>query len=250
MPDDHKELVSLAGASASVADVKVLNLHQRLLLVMGEVTYIQKDRTIGSYMVVTHDAVTAKVRPSLVKHRVLYYPQNLHYVQNGNRTEVRTDIRFVNADVPTDYIEVPTLGFGVDQSDKGPGKALSYAVKMALLKALGLETGEDADDGSKVEHVPEPKSPAGISKVKIEVREAVREINGCDDAEQLLALLDTPDMKKLAVKVCRDFPQEWTGEEENSGLKGMVIKAGNECLAAPDVGNWLRKVEEASRGKQ
>lgn len=139
------------------------NLHQRLLAVMLEVDYVQKDRQIGDakgYMVVSHDAVTAKVRPVLVKHGILYYPQNLKHTQNGNRTEIEVDIKFVNAADPADHIFVPTLGYGIDAQDKGPGKALSYAVKMALLKALGLETGTDADDGSNADHVPAEPRPA------------------------------------------------------------------------------------------
>ena len=44
-----------------------------------------------------------------------------------------------------DLIDVETFGFGIDDQDKGPGKAMSYAVKYALLKTLGLETGDDPD---------------------------------------------------------------------------------------------------------
>ena len=53
-------------------------------------------------------------------------------------------VRFVNIDEPQDFFDVQSFGYGVDGQDKGPGKAMSYAVKYALLKALGLETGEDA----------------------------------------------------------------------------------------------------------
>jgi hypothetical protein len=126
-----------------------LNIHQRIHAVMKDVSYVQKGHEIklsgGGYKVVTHDAVTAAVRPALVNHGVVYYPQNLRCEQNGNRTEIMLDVRFVNIDDPTDAIDIPTIGFGIDSGDKGPGKGLSYAVKYALLKALGLETGEDAD---------------------------------------------------------------------------------------------------------
>lgn len=257
MPDDVREVRDLAGASASVVDPKTLNLHQRLHAAMLEVKYVQKDRAIGTYKVVTHDAVTAAVRPALVKHRVAYYPQNMVYVQNGNRTEMTVDIHFVNIDDRTDFIAVPSLGYGIDASDKGPGKALSYAVKMALLKALGLETGEDADDGTNTEHVPEPpKSPPGITAARKEVDEALRHVDACSDGDSLIGLLDaietiagkkTAPMKVLALKICRDFPGLWIGPEQFSGFKGRIEKAGNELLVAPEVGNWVRKVEEAAR---
>lgn len=134
------------------------NLHQRLHAVMEEVTYVQKNKPSGmNYSIVSHDAVTAKVRPVLVKHGVVYYPTGMTYSQNGNRTEVRLEMRFVNMDDPQDCIIVPGLGYGIDNQDKGPGKAVSYAVKYCLLKTLGLETGDDPDL-ENVDHKKEKKT--------------------------------------------------------------------------------------------
>lgn len=122
------------------------NVHQRLAAVMSEVDYIQKERKKGmNYTIVSHDAVTAKVRPVLLKNGVIYYPVRCEHHHNGNRAECSMTVRFVNIDDPTDYIDVPTFGYGIDTQDKGPGKAMSYAVKYALLKALGLETGDDPE---------------------------------------------------------------------------------------------------------
>ena len=136
------------------------NIYQRLHAVMGEVTYVQKQRNKGMHFsTVSHDVVTAKVRPPLHKHGVIYHPINLTHTQNGNRTEVSLEVRFVNIDNPSDFVDVPGLGYGVDPQDKGPGKAISYAVKYALLKALGLETGDDADHDS-IDHEPEAQKPA------------------------------------------------------------------------------------------
>lgn len=125
------------------------NVHQRLAAAMGEVDYIQKERKQGmNYTIVSHDAVTAKVRPVLLKHGIVYYPVRCDHTHNGNRAECAMTVRFVNVDQPTDFFDVPTFGYGIDPQDKGPGKAMSYAVKYALLKALGLETGDDPDTES------------------------------------------------------------------------------------------------------
>lgn len=133
------------------------NIHQRIHAAMADVDYIQKDRKPGmNYTIVSHDAVTAKVRPVLHKHGIVYYPVALDSEQDGNRTQVRLRVRFANVDEPTDFIDVPSLGYGIDPQDKGPGKAISYAVKYALLKTLGLETGDDPDTES-VTHEPAPK---------------------------------------------------------------------------------------------
>ena len=132
---------------------KIMTLLQRLAAVQGEVDYIQKEKKTGMrYSIVSHDAVTAKVRPLMVKHGVLYYPNSLDVKQVGNRTEMWMTVRFVNVDDATDSIEVATAGYGIDDQDKGPGKAISYAVKYALLKTLGLESGDDPDEDQDTVH--------------------------------------------------------------------------------------------------
>ena len=122
------------------------NIYQRLAAVMSEVSYIQKESKKGmNYTIVLHDAVTAKVRPVLLKHGIVYHPIRCDHQHNGNRAECSMTVRFVNVDDREDFFDVPSFGYGIDQQDKGPGKAMSYAVKYALLKALGLETGDDPD---------------------------------------------------------------------------------------------------------
>jgi hypothetical protein len=145
-----------------------LNIHQRIAAVMETVTYIRKERKSEmKYTIVSHDAVTAKVRPALLSAGVIYYPIRCDHTVNGNRAEVSMTVRFANIDDPADCIDVQTFGFGVDAQDKGPGKAMSYAVKYALLKCLGLETGDDPDTddiphSKENPHVP-PFDPAAAS---------------------------------------------------------------------------------------
>ena len=125
---------------------KARNIHQRIAEAMRNVSTVQKTKPEGlKYPVILHDTVTRAVRPALLDAGIVYYPANMQHVQNGNRTEVRLDVRFVNIDAPSDFVDVPALGYGVDSSDKGPGKAISYCVKVGLLKALGLETGDETD---------------------------------------------------------------------------------------------------------
>jgi len=130
-----------------------MNIHQRLSKAMERVTYIQKDKKSGmNYSIVSHDSVTAKVRPALLESGIVYYPVDVKHTQNGNRTEVAMTVRFVNAEKPGDFFDVQSFGYGIDSQDKGPGKAMSYAVKYALLKTLGLETGDDPDHDQNTEH--------------------------------------------------------------------------------------------------
>jgi hypothetical protein len=127
------------------------NIHQRIAAAMKKVTYIQKEKRQGMrYSIVSHDAVTAKVRPALLEEGVIYYPVEVRTDQVGNRTQAHVTVRFINIDDPEDMFQVETFGYGIDDQDKGPGKAMSYAVKYALLKTLGLETGDDPDEDQNV----------------------------------------------------------------------------------------------------
>lgn len=156
------------------------NIYQRLAAVMAEVSYIQKDKPKDmKYSIVSHDVVTKKVRPALLNHGIVYFPIRCDHQHNGNRAECSMTVRFVNVDEPADFFEVQSFGYGCDSQDKGPGKAMSYAVKYALLKALGLETGDDADHES-VEY--QPKDPALVATAE-DIEHAVSMIHDAENVE-------------------------------------------------------------------
>lgn len=170
-----------------------LNILQRIHAAMGDVDYIQKEQKKGmNYSIVSHDAVTAKVRPVLVKHGVVYYPDNLHFSQDGNRTQVKLDVRFCNIDDVDDFIVVHSLGYGIDPQDKGPGKAISYAVKYALLKCLGLETGDDPDLDQNVKHEKPADMPAANG-----THGASKKASRDDYAKMVQAIRNAPTTKAL-----------------------------------------------------
>lgn len=138
-------------------EAKEKNIYQRILGVMSELEYIQKGtKTVNNqYRYVSHDQVTAAIHPLLVKHGIAVIPSVTECKQEGNRTTVELKVFFVNSDNPADQFCVQSIGYGVDTSDKGPGKAISYAFKLACLKTFCLETGEDSDhDQSSVYEPP------------------------------------------------------------------------------------------------
>lgn len=138
------------------------NIYQRINAVMTEVDYVQKDATItggGSYKAVTHDMVTAVVRPAFVKHGIVVRPEQLQSRllqerapkaegDKGHKMHLYSGdyaVHFVNIDNPEDFITVTVNAHANDTGDKAPGKAMSYAVKYAVLKLLSLETGENEE---------------------------------------------------------------------------------------------------------
>lgn len=134
-----------------------MNIFQRLAAIREEVSYLKKDAKILNYKALTHDHVTAAVRPSLLKHGVICALRHIStvVVDTGKTTSsgvpyTRCDSTFeidwINIDEPEDRYTVSMFAMGEDNNDKGPGKAASYAMKMAILKTLSIESGDREED--------------------------------------------------------------------------------------------------------
>lgn len=143
-----------------------MNIYQRINAVMQEVQYIQKDKAISgggqSYKAVTHDQVVYAVRASMVKHGIVIEPKQtkgeflVMRDMNAKPAPVKMglyygeyDINFVNMDKPEDRTVISIQAHASDNGDKAPGKAMTYAVKTAVLKQFYFETGEN--DESRAE---------------------------------------------------------------------------------------------------
>ena len=138
-----------------------LNIYQRVNKVMKEVEYVQKDSSVstggGSYKAVSHDMVLAVLRKSMVGHGIVVQAECLRssLIQEkavkadgdkGHKMHLYSGdyaVHFVNVDNPEDRLSVTVNAHANDNGDKAPGKAMSYAVKYAMLKTFSLETGED-----------------------------------------------------------------------------------------------------------
>jgi hypothetical protein len=134
-----------------------LNIFQRINAVRKAIGYVQKDKSVsagagGSYKAVTHDAVTGMVRAALIEHGVVIVPSVVSATFHPKEPEAKQrlyeatyQIEFVNMDEPTDRIVTQQNAHALDNGDKAPGKAMSYATKYAILKLFNIETGEDEE---------------------------------------------------------------------------------------------------------
>lgn len=165
----------------------VPNIYMRIHSIMAELDYIQKGiaKVNGQYRFVSHDQVTEKIHPLLVKHGIVILPTVEESLQDANRTEVKLLMQFVNIDVPTDAITIRTIGYGIDPSDKGPGKAISYAYKYGILKLFCLETGDDPDQDQSVAY--EPAKPLDF-----------------EDTMRKVMALESPTQVMVFVKHCAE----------------------------------------------
>lgn len=144
-----------------------MNLFQRINEVRKSIDYIKKDKAVsagsgGNYMAVTHDMVTAMVRPHMIAQGIVCYPSFVHgeTIQpppkaDGKdrqlRYEATYDFTFANIEDPKDYIVIRIQAHANDSGDKAPGKAISYAKKYAILKLFEIETGDDEESRNKEE---------------------------------------------------------------------------------------------------
>ena len=134
-----------------------LNIFQRINAVREVIGYVQKDKSVstggGSYRAVSHDQVTGMVRAALIKHGVIILPPSVisatfHQKEEGSKQrlyDATYKVEFVNMDSPEDRFAVEINAHALDNGDKAPGKAMSYATKYAILKLFNIETGEDEE---------------------------------------------------------------------------------------------------------
>jgi hypothetical protein len=142
------------------------NIYQRVNAVMKAVEYVQKDADVQGYKAVTHDMVTAVIRPHLVEHGIVVRPEQLKsemlIMRDGKDVKMHLysgdyAIHFVNIDKPEDFFTVTINAHANDNGDKAPGKCLSYCTKMSFLKVFSLETGENDEQRFGEPYSPEQK---------------------------------------------------------------------------------------------
>lgn len=148
-----------------------LNIYQRLNEVRKKVGYLQKDASVQGYKAITHDAVTSAVREPFIKHGIMVMPsQTISTVEDAGETKNGTpiiryggwyEVSFVNIDNPEDKFTCKVEAHAMDQGDKAPGKAMSYAVKYALLKVLSIETGESEESRLEIAEKAKPTVKPG-----------------------------------------------------------------------------------------
>jgi len=226
------------------------NIYQRINAIMQEIGYVQKDKknSFMNFRYVSHDAVTASLRPFLINHGVVVtcdiINSDVKEITTGKgektdkayMTAVTAQVSFINMDNPEDKIVVHSIGQGIDKNDLGPGKAVSYAYKYALLKTLALETGDDPEnDGTDYKPNGGAKKPEAKPKPQPEAQAPTTP----DPDSEVNA-----ELNKLAVELFGDVNQA----RREVGKKGFVVfedfvKAFRKhCVEAKTPGITMKKL--------
>ena len=191
-----------------------MNIYQRINEVRKAITYIQKDKSVsagpaGSYRAVTHDAVTGMIRQHLVEHGIIIAPTLIdsvfHAKEDGAKQRLYSasyDVRFINMDAPDECVTIRIEAHALDNGDKAPGKAISYATKYAILKLFNIETGEDEESRYQREefdvtpHLDKIAAADSLDSLKSEYVTAYTAAQNAGDKEASRTIMAAKDNRK------------------------------------------------------
>lgn len=117
------------------------------------------------------DAVMNAVGPALRNHGVIVMPSLLDATYRDVQTstgkptrEITVRVKYTFVGPKGDFLTTTVPGEAMDSGDKGTAKAMSVAMRIALLQALCLPTDEPDPDHSVYERAPEPEHPADAAR--------------------------------------------------------------------------------------
>jgi hypothetical protein len=151
-----------------------MELHKKLLEVRKSVPYIEKESGEGfQFKYVSSTAVLAALRKAMDDQGLLLIPKvisnEVTFLDRGEGkakavfTELVMQYIWVNTEKPGEQIACSWYGQGIDfASERGVGKALTYAEKYFLLKFFNIPT--DRDDPDSVQEKVDVSAPLGTSK--------------------------------------------------------------------------------------
>jgi ERF superfamily len=187
-----------------------LNLRHKLALVRRRLGYIQKrgHNELHNYSYVTAADLSGAVGDILAELGILVIPRLesishesvRNYRSDGEHlTHVVMSYSFVDVDTAED-ITVKVAGEGVDAGDKAPYKAMTGALKYALLQSFLLATGDDPED-ERPTLANHSASPARVSEQLItteelhDLQQLIEETN--TEVERVLAYYKLSSLEKM-----------------------------------------------------
>lgn len=152
-----KPVITTEGARADADHVKPapLNLRQKLAEVRRRIGYVQKrgHNELSNYSYVTAADIAGSIGDLLAELGVVIIPklEGISYESAAGRGEAVRMARVVMAYTFTDVdsgeeLTAKVAGQGLDAGDKAPYKAMTGALKYALLQSFLLATGDDPEE--------------------------------------------------------------------------------------------------------
>ena len=180
-------------------------LYQKILQVMKDVEYLQKDDSVKykevNYKAISEEKVTSAVRSSLVKNGLIVLPVDQEHTKEGMLTTVNTKYKIIDVDTGESEIIVSS-GTGVDTQDKGVGKAMTYSYKYLFLRAFAIPTGDDPDKISSAQldkelEDEEKKQSNALVKTEKQISALVKRLNMPEEQQFELHQKYNGDQQKI-----------------------------------------------------
>lgn len=199
-----------------------MNIYQKLIEVRKSVPYLKKESQGHQYQYTGSSQVLASVRAKMDELGLMLICKVLeHNLIQGTTskgakeymTELNLEFTWVNADKPEETIVCPWYGQGVDNSEKGVGKALTYAEKYFILKTFNIPTDKDDPDAfqekAETYRQPEPITAKEVGTLKTKVLEFAQ-LRGKTDVE-VYKVLGISDVTALTSKEAKEIITKLTG---------------------------------------
>jgi|SRR5215470_5374698 len=151
--------------------MEIKNLTSKMINVMQEVNYIQKNgfNTFHRYKYATEADITSAFSEAFRKHKIFMFStvleRNCSTYKNKKNEEwfmvtVKIQITFVDAESGEQFT-VEFYGDGTDPGDKAIYKALTGAQKYALMKTFLVSTGDDPEEEKHENFIEYKRKPIG-----------------------------------------------------------------------------------------
>jgi hypothetical protein len=137
------------------------NIHQKLIEVRKSVRYLKKDSKGFQFQYVSSSSALGSLREAMDSNQLLLIPRVVkseirdHTTRKGDHeyfTTLEMEFTWVNAEKPSEMISCSWIGCGLDDGEKGIGKAVTYAEKYFLLKFFNIATDKDDPDSFQKKH--------------------------------------------------------------------------------------------------
>ena len=127
-----------------------LNIYQRINNIMKQGVYLKKG-SAGQGTGAQYDELISKLAPLLSENGIVITAEKNGESRSranakGNYIfESDFTIHYINMDNPEDRFSTVIESHAMDAGDKAPGKAITYATKISMLKVFGIETGDNEE---------------------------------------------------------------------------------------------------------
>jgi hypothetical protein len=188
-----------------------MNLYEKINAIMGDVKSLKKDGKVSfgttKYNFLSEAKTTEIFHELFVKHKIVLLPISVEEEKQGQVTQGRYTYRMINCEDPTDYIDLQSGGQGQDSSDKGSGKASSYAYKYLLWRTFAIPSNDDPDQVSSDETraIQEAEEKARLEQEKLITTDQLETLTAMiaetgADIDAMLKYYKVDDLGKLNVK--------------------------------------------------